>query len=80
MKADKEYITQVTAGDLREIAQAANLRPGIGIYVKRNGDALEVGISQEAFKRMVYIFCRQAWPNVCVELSEDAFNSIDLRK
>lgn len=80
MKLDKEYITQISADDLREIAQAANLRQGVGVRVDRVRDALEVSISQEAFKRMVYIFCRQAWPNVCVEISEDAFNGIDLRK
>jgi hypothetical protein len=80
MKPDKEYITQVTAKDLHEIALAANLSAGVGIHVQRAGDALEISIPQEAFKRMVYTFCRQAWPNVCVQISENTFNSIDLRK
>lgn len=65
MKSDIRYITQLTQGDLREIRRAVNLKIGPGISIKRDADGVEIGISAEAFKQMVYSFCRQAWPAAC---------------
>ena len=69
-----KYITQVTTSDLREIARAANLRSGLGLQVEI------VKISDEAFKRMVYAFCRQAWPAACTELTIEQIENVNIRE
>ena len=79
MKPDKQYITQITADDLREIARAANLRGDGGVQVVQEGGALVARITEAAFKRMAYAFCRQAWPGACTELSAQDLDNISLR-
>jgi len=40
MDANKKYITQLSAKDLREIAQAANVYAGEGLIVTHNDDGI----------------------------------------
>lgn len=53
---EKQYITQLTRQDMKEIAAAANLTPGLGLEVERREGALVIGISELALKRMIWTF------------------------
>ena len=79
MTADKQYLTQITADDLRELALVANLRAGFGLQKDVCGGAIVLCIPESAFKRMAYAFCRQAWPASCPALTEEQIDNISLR-
>jgi len=53
MKADKQYITQITSEDLKEIAEAANIHGSDGIILSKDGDGLAVSIDKQALRMWV---------------------------
>ena len=79
MSGDKQYLTQITSSDLREIARAANLKADFGLQLDVKGDSYVLRIPESAFKRMVYAFCRQAWPASCPENTAQPIDDISLR-
>jgi len=46
MDANIQYITQITAKDLRELAALTHLEEGDGITIQRNGDSIKIGIDR----------------------------------
>ena len=53
MKADKRYVTQLSAMDLQEIAMAANSHGGDGVDVRPTHDGLEISVDREWLTRCV---------------------------
>lgn len=76
MTGDVKSIVQLTRSDIRQIAAATNMKSGTGIKVVLNGESVSISIDELQFKRMVYSFCRQAWPSSC--LSGPDIDAIDL--
>lgn len=55
MEKGKRHITQISKGDLSEIADAANLYGGDGIDVSRNDDGLEIKIDKGQLERWIRV-------------------------
>ena len=55
MKIPK-HITDMTRGDFKEIARAVNPTPGLGIEINRKEDTIEISISAQQLKRMMWTF------------------------
>ena len=53
MEANKQYITQITARDLKEIASAANAYPGDGIEIEHTENGMLIRIDRGQFERWV---------------------------
>lgn len=59
MKKDIQYITQLSSADLADIAAVANMSPGIGIKITRNGDSVCIELDRQAIACMMQSFCNQ---------------------
>lgn len=44
----KEYITQITTEDMRELAAVTNLKPGFLIRIDKEGDGIKISVDQTA--------------------------------
>ena len=55
METDKQYLSQVTKNDMKEIAEAANAYAGAGIDIQRNPDGMEISIDRSQFTRWVKV-------------------------
>lgn len=53
MESNKEYITQITRDDLKQIADVANMHPGDGIEITPASTGLEISIDRGQFTRWV---------------------------
>lgn len=53
MEPNKQYITQITARDLKEIAGAANAYPGDGIEIERTENGMLIRIDRGQLERWV---------------------------
>lgn len=53
MEPNKQYITQITSRDLKEIAEAANAHPGDGIEIERTENGMLIRIDRGQFERWV---------------------------
>lgn len=53
MNADKQYITQLSRQDLKEIYEVVNIHAADGIDIKRKPDGLEVSIDRSQLTRWV---------------------------
>lgn len=54
----KNYITQLTKADLREIAAAANATVGFGIRIDKSQGALKISIDENALKIAIAAFIK----------------------
>ena len=54
----KQYITQITAEDMRELSAVTNLKPGFLIRIDRDGDSIKIGIDETAFAQAINGFIR----------------------
>lgn len=53
MDKNKRHITEITRRDIEEIADAANMQPGVGIDIQRTADGLEISIDRGQLARWV---------------------------
>ena len=60
----KEYITQITAEDMRELSAVTNLKPGFLIRIDRDGDSIKIGIDESALARAINGFVRNGGTSV----------------
>lgn len=58
MKKDVKYITELTRSDLKEIAEAVNMKPGFIVNVTKKDDGVEIAVDKGAFKTAVYGFLK----------------------
>ena len=54
----KQYITQITAEDMRELSAVTNLKPGFLIRIDRDGDSIKIGIDETALALAINGFAR----------------------
>lgn len=71
-----QSILQLNRHDLRDIVRATNPVSGVGISVVPNNNSMVISLDLQQFKRLVYSFCRQAWPSACP--ARDNIDDIDL--
>lgn len=67
MNSNVEYVTQLTREDLKDIARACNLVPGVGILVERSEDSVRISIDQAQLKRWMWNFYRNGGPSASAE-------------
>lgn len=71
----KKYITQLTAEDLREIANATNPQPGFLINIEKSKDGLKISVDPKALALAINGFIRNGGAarnaNDCVGVSFD---------
>lgn len=69
----KKYITQLTAEDLREIANATNPQPGFLINIEKSKDGIKISVDQKALALAINGFFRNGGCTTneagCVEIS-----------
>ena len=75
MKRGKKYITQLTANDLMEIANATDPQPGFLINIEKSKDGLKFSIDQKALALAINGFIRNGGATTnaagCVGVSFD---------
>lgn len=75
MKRGKKYVTQLTAQDLLEIANATNPQAGFCINIEKSNDGLKISIDQKALALAINGFFRNGGAattaNDCVNIPFD---------
>lgn len=75
MKRGKKYITELTAQDLLEIANATNPQAGFCINIEKSNDGLKISIDQKALALAINGFFRNGGcatnANNCVNVPFD---------
>ena len=61
MKIDKKYVTQLSAADMKELAQAANVKVRLPLRIERHEDSVEIYIEENKLKDMLWCFVNQAF-------------------
>lgn len=54
----KQYITQITAEDMRELSAVTNLKPGWLIRIDKNGDGVTISVDETALALAINGFVR----------------------
>ena len=71
----KNYITQINAEDMRELAALTNLQPGFLISIEKTPDGVRIGIDKTALALALNGFYRnggmQTWAANCTDVSFD---------
>lgn len=71
----KNYITQINAEDMRELAALTNLQPGFLVAIEKTPDGVRIGIDKTALALALNGFFRnggmQTWAANCTDVSFD---------
>ncbi len=70
MSPDKEYVTQITKNDLREIAAVTNMKAGDGIELVPDPSGVTIRVDKEQLKRWMWHFWKNNGFNASANVAE----------
>ena len=74
---DKQYITQITAEELKKMLAMANVQVGDGISIEEREGGLTIGIDKQRLKVMLWSFCVRAGVPIRISLYNAYSISLD---
>ena len=74
---DKQYITQITAEELRKMLAMANVEVGDGISIEEHDGGLTIAIDKTQLKVMMWSFCVRAGVPIGISLYDTYSLSLD---